>query len=105
VDVRFARLITGHEAVHARALGWHELSNRKLLAAAEEAGFVALITTDKNIRHQQNMAKKVISLITLCPRLTESDFIAPLAGRLAIVLNQVLAPGSEILIVPDTEPA
>jgi hypothetical protein len=101
VDVRFARLITGHEVVHARDVGWQELSNGKLLAAAEEAGFAVLITTDKNIRNQQNMAKKGMSLITLGPRLTEYDFIAPLAGQVAIELSRDLAPGCEILIKPN----
>jgi hypothetical protein len=27
VDIRFARLITGHEVRHARDLGWQDLSN------------------------------------------------------------------------------
>jgi hypothetical protein len=84
VDVRFARLITGHEVMHARDLGWQELSNGKLLAAAEEAGFAVMVTTDKNIRHQQNITKKAI---TLSPRLTQYDFIAPLAGLGALPLN------------------
>jgi hypothetical protein len=61
VDVRFARLVTGHEVVHSREMGWQELSNGKLLAAAENAVFVVMVATDKSVRHQQNMAKKTIS--------------------------------------------
>lgn len=100
VDVRLARLIFDHEVVHARQLGWQGLSNGKLFAAAEEAGFAVMITVDKNIRHQQNMATKSISLITLSPLFTALDFIAPLAPQVAAVLSDELPPGSDLLIKP-----
>src|SRR5580693_9426039 len=35
--------------------GWDKLGNGELLAAAEEAGFELLPTTDKNMRYQQNL--------------------------------------------------
>ena len=99
-DVRFARLLEGHEIVHARELAWHELSNGKLLAAAEEAGFQLIITTDKNIRHQQSFAKRQISLITLCPILTELQFIAPLADQVLDILAVGIEPRRELRIEP-----
>jgi hypothetical protein len=98
VDVRFARLIPGHEVLHARQLGWQDLTNGRLLAAAKEAKFDVLVTTDKNIRHQQNIAKLGIALITLGSRMAEFDFIAPLAGPLAIELARGVSPGTEILL-------
>ncbi|MGA9475967.1 MAG: hypothetical protein WBV36_26105 [Terriglobales bacterium] len=36
--------------------GWDTLKDGELLAAAEAEGFDLLLTTDKNIRHQQNLA-------------------------------------------------
>jgi hypothetical protein len=43
-----------------RAQGWDTLSNGELLTAAEEAGFDVLLTTDKNLRYQQNLTGRKI---------------------------------------------
>ena len=48
-------LIDRHTVTEARAREWDELENGALLAAAEAAAFDVLVTTDKNIRHQQNL--------------------------------------------------
>ena len=49
----------------AAEMGWSELSNGQLLAAAELAGFDLLITTDQNLRYQQNLAQRRIGVIVL----------------------------------------
>ena len=49
----------------AAEMGWSELSNGELLAAAELAGFDLLITTDQNLRYQQNLAQRRIGVIVL----------------------------------------
>lgn len=45
--------------------GWDRLTNGELLAAAEEAGFDVLLTTDKNIRYQQNLTGRKIAVVVL----------------------------------------
>jgi hypothetical protein len=45
-----ARFLVGHSVEEARTRGWEELSNGELIDAAEQAGFNAMVTTDKNIR-------------------------------------------------------
>ncbi len=35
VDHRFGKLLTGHEAIHARQMGWADLYNGDLITAAE----------------------------------------------------------------------
>ncbi len=45
--------------------GWDKLKNGDLLTAAEEAGFDLLVTTDKNIRYQQNLAGRKIAIVVL----------------------------------------
>jgi hypothetical protein len=42
-----------------------ELSNGELIDAAEQAGFEVLLTTDKNIRYQQNLKGRRIALVVL----------------------------------------
>ena len=41
------------------------MSNGALLAAAEAAGFDVLVTTDQNIRYQQNLAGRKIAIVVL----------------------------------------
>ncbi len=60
-----ARWLQGHIVVEAIARGWDRLSNGELLKAAEEAGFDLLLSTDKNIRYQQNLKDRRIALVIL----------------------------------------
>ncbi len=49
----------------AAELGWSVLGNGELIAAAEEAGFDLMITTDQNLRYQQNLAERRIGIVVL----------------------------------------
>jgi hypothetical protein len=57
--------LTGHTVTEARDRGWDRLSNGNLLAEAERAGFDVLLTADKNMRYQQNLAGRRIALVVL----------------------------------------
>jgi len=61
-----AKLLIGHSVMAARDMGWERLANGQLLKAAEESGFDVLLTTDQNIRYQQNMTSRTIALVVLC---------------------------------------
>jgi hypothetical protein len=50
--------LEGHTVSTAAHEGWDRLQNGELLNAAEAAGFDVLLTTDKNMRYQQNRAVK-----------------------------------------------
>jgi hypothetical protein len=54
-----------HEVTEARELKWERISNGELLKLAEDAGFDLLLTTDKNVRYQQNLAGRKISIVVL----------------------------------------
>ena len=51
--------LEGHTVRTAAQQGWDKLGNGDLLTAAEEAGFDLLLTTDKNMRYQQNAVNAV----------------------------------------------
>lgn len=55
-------LIERHSVTEARARGWAQLENGELLNAAETAGLDVRVTTDKNLRYQQNLARRKIAL-------------------------------------------
>jgi len=60
-----ARSLTGHEITFARRIGWHEMENGELIQRAEEAGYEVLLSTDKNIRYQQNLTGRKLALVIL----------------------------------------
>jgi len=49
----------------AYELGWATLKNGELLTAAEKDGFEVLVTTDTNLRYQQNLTQRKIALVVL----------------------------------------
>ena len=60
-----ARALHSHTVKEAKAQGWDTLSNGDLLKAAEEAGFDVLVTTDKNLRYQQNLQGRKLAIVVL----------------------------------------
>jgi hypothetical protein len=57
--------LSGHLVRTAAQQGWATLRNGDPLMAAEEAGFDILLTTDKNIRYQQNLGARKIAIVVL----------------------------------------
>jgi tRNA G18 (ribose-2'-O)-methylase SpoU len=60
-----AAVLRGHQVTQARKLGWERISNGELLKLAEGAGFDLLLTTDKQIRYQQNLKGRKIAIVVL----------------------------------------
>ena len=56
--------LPGHKVETAYEKGWSALRNGDLLAKAE-AEFDVLVTTDRNLRHQQNLAERRIAILVL----------------------------------------
>jgi predicted nuclease of predicted toxin-antitoxin system len=70
------RALVGHSVETAYERGWSGLQNGELIAAAESAGFDVFVTTDKNLKYQQNLATRtlfvVVLLTTSWPRIQRS---------------------------------
>ena len=62
--VPLRQLLTGHEVKTAFEMGWSELDNGDLLAAAE-ASFDVFVTTDQSLRYQQNLSGRHIGILIL----------------------------------------
>jgi hypothetical protein len=60
-----AAALAEHFVEEARARGWDALRNGELLDAAEAAGFEVFVTTDRNIRDQQNLSRRRIAVVVL----------------------------------------
>jgi hypothetical protein len=57
--------LRGHTVVEAIERGWDRLTNGDLITAAEAEGFDLLLTTDKNMRYQQNLTGRKIAFIVI----------------------------------------
>ena len=60
-----AKALSAHVVEEARSHAWDTLGNGELLEAAETAGFDVLLTTDRNIRYQQNLAGRKLAIVVL----------------------------------------
>jgi len=60
-----AACLEGHTVTKALERGWDRTVNGLLLSVAEAAGFDVLLTTDRNMRYQQNLSGRRIALVIL----------------------------------------
>jgi predicted nuclease of predicted toxin-antitoxin system len=86
VPVPLRKFLTGHIVSTAFESGWSELANGELLAAAETR-FDVFVTTDQNLKYQQNLSGRNLSILILpttnWPRLKDhTELIAEAIGRL-----------------------
>ena len=65
VPVPLSAHLPKHSVETAFSRGWHTLRNGELLEAAEREGFEVLMTTDQNLKHQQNLQNRKLAIIVL----------------------------------------
>jgi hypothetical protein len=83
--------LEGHTVRTAAQQGWDKLRNGDLLTAAEEAGFDILLTTDKNMRYQQNLSGRRIAVVVLGQQ--QWPKLRPHMARVVEAVNAAI-PGS-----------
>jgi predicted nuclease of predicted toxin-antitoxin system len=98
---QLVRLLPDHDVGMAALLGWAELSNGELLRQAEAAGFACMVTGDRNIAYQQNLAGRKIALVVL--NSTRREVILPQVGAIVGALAQVVE-GAYVEVTLDLPP-
>ena len=88
-------LLIDHEVSTAFEMGWCELDNGDLLAAAETS-FDAFVTTDQSLRHQQNLSGRRIAILVL--RTTSWPRIQKQSGLVVKALEALQAGDSVELV-------
>lgn len=89
--VPIRRYLVGHNVSTAAQKGWDRLKNGELLTAAQLAGFELLLTTDKNMRYQQNLAGRKIAIVVLGQQ--QWPLLRPHVQRVVDAVNSA-TPGS-----------
>lgn len=57
--------LADHTVETAYERGWSSLKNGELISAAESAGFEVFVTTDKNLKYQQNLLNRSMAIVVL----------------------------------------
>jgi hypothetical protein len=65
ISIGLKILLTWFEVRTAAEMGWAGITNGRLLDAAEGAGFQVMVTADRNIRTQQRLAGRKITLVVI----------------------------------------
>jgi hypothetical protein len=87
------QFLRDHQVSTAYERGWSTLKNGELLQAAELAGFSVLVTTDTNLKYQQNLASRRISVVVLST--TSWPRIKAQVEPVIVAVNSA-APGSYV---------
>lgn len=88
---QLGRELNGHEASTVVREGWAGYKNGALLSAAKAAGFHVLLTADRNLEHQQNIAKSELALIVLEAVKNRMQELAPLIPATLRALESIKA--------------
>jgi predicted nuclease of predicted toxin-antitoxin system len=88
VDWRLLRDLPHHDVKSVRQMGWTEIVNGALLALAEQ-NFDVLVTTDKNLSFQQNVARFKIGVVVLRARSARLRHLRELVPALLGILPDV----------------
>jgi predicted nuclease of predicted toxin-antitoxin system len=91
------RYLTGHQVTTVQKMEWLEAENGDLLAIAE-AEFDVLLSTDKNMKYQQNFTARDIAVITLRAVNNRIETLEPLMPQVLALLPTV-QPG-HVYFVP-----
>lgn len=84
--------LSGHEITTAQQMAWDTLKNGELLKVAEPLVDV-MITTDQNLKYQQNLRERRIAIIVL-PTNYLPEVLA-LAGKVQAALDKI-KPGDYV---------
>ena len=59
------RFLTAHDVSTAYEQGWSTVTNGDLIRLGEQQGYELLITTDTNLRYQQNLKTRAIAILVI----------------------------------------
>ncbi len=78
-------------------MGWSGKKNGELLSLMNQEGFTVLLTTDQNLRYQQNLDQAGVAIIVLVARSNRLSDLVPLVPGVRRVLGNIM-PGEVIEI-------
>ncbi len=81
------KFLTACEVKVAGEMGWSRIENGILLTAAEQAGFDVLLSGDKSMQYEQNMAGRRIGVVAMSDN--HWNLVRLYVQNIAAAINQV----------------
>lgn len=92
--------LSGHDARTVAQMGWRGTRNGDLLRRAEAASFEALITADRGLEFQQNVARLGFGVIVLMVPTTDPEDVLALVPSIEQALG-CITPGRVLHVGTD----
>jgi predicted nuclease of predicted toxin-antitoxin system len=89
VPAKFGTLLTGHTTVTVQRQGWTSIKNGKLLALAASEDFDVLLTADKGMEYQQNLAALPVSILIVLAKSNRIEDLALAVPRILKTLEEM----------------
>jgi predicted nuclease of predicted toxin-antitoxin system len=89
VPVVFADELPSYEVHAVQAMGWSGIENGELLRIAADAGFDVLVTLDKGIEFQQNLAALPMSVLVIKARSNRIEDLERLAKSVLEAIESI----------------
>lgn len=81
--------LLGHDIVTVPEMGWSGKKNGELLMLMSQSGFEVLLTTDRHLRYQQNLASYQITFIVMLSPSNRLANLVPLISAVEVALNNL----------------
>jgi hypothetical protein len=96
--VPLRRYLPNHQIATAFELGWGTLKNGEMLTKAEEAGYELLVTTDRNLKYQQNLSGRKIAILVIAT--TSWPRIQKIIGAISCAIDETDIGGYIEIVAP-----
>ena len=97
-ELKGALTAMGHECETVRRAGYGSKKNGELLTLAESR-WDLLLTSDRRIKYQQNMASRKTAVLVLCAKTNRMKDLLPLMPACAEALRAI-SPGQVVEVRP-----
>jgi len=87
--VPLRKYLTSHTVVTVYENGWSRMRNGELLVLAEAQGYEIFITTDQNLKYQQNLMDRKIAIVVLST--TSWPIIEKQVSKITLALDSTVA--------------
>lgn len=79
-------MLVGHEVLSVHRMGWAGVKNGKLLALAAATEFDVLLTADRGMEFQQNLATLPVSVLIVRAHSNRLENLRPLVPDILVAL-------------------
>ena len=87
-----------HEIYTVRDRNWNGIKNGELLNLLLDNNFDALLTFDKNLQHQQNFKRYILTVFVLSAHINSYEELTKLTPMVKEYLNEKQLPAGAVVI-------